>query len=106
MNAQTHPADHNDRVVKTLPFVEALARRMAATMPHSIDIGDLVQDGRAIADAKAQATAIGDDLASTGGPAGLQDKEIVALVAYLQRLGTDIRKAGSVAQRSPLLGGF
>jgi RNA polymerase sigma factor for flagellar operon FliA len=28
-----------------LPFVEALARRMAATMPHSIDLGDLVQDG-------------------------------------------------------------
>jgi len=25
--------------------VEALARRMAATMPHSIDLGDLVQDG-------------------------------------------------------------
>ena len=25
--------------------MEALARRMAATMPHSIDIGDLVQDG-------------------------------------------------------------
>jgi RNA polymerase sigma factor for flagellar operon FliA len=33
------------RVAKTLPFVEALARRMAASMPHSIDIGDLVQDG-------------------------------------------------------------
>src|SRR5581483_2035663 len=27
------------------PFVEALARRMAASMPNSIDIGDLVQDG-------------------------------------------------------------
>jgi RNA polymerase sigma factor for flagellar operon FliA len=33
------------RVVATLPFVEQLARRVAATMPHSIDIGDLVQDG-------------------------------------------------------------
>lgn len=33
------------RVVAGLPFVEALARRMAASMPHSIDIGDLVQDG-------------------------------------------------------------
>jgi RNA polymerase sigma factor for flagellar operon FliA len=28
-----------------LPFVESLARRMASTMPHSIDLGDLVQDG-------------------------------------------------------------
>src|SRR6476660_2075330 len=33
------------RIVAGLPFVEALARRMASSMPHSIDIGDLVQDG-------------------------------------------------------------
>jgi RNA polymerase sigma factor for flagellar operon FliA len=35
----------NSRVEAGLPFVEALARRMAATMPHSIDLSDLVQDG-------------------------------------------------------------
>ena len=35
----------NSRVVAGIPFVEQLARRVAATMPHSIDIGDLVQDG-------------------------------------------------------------
>ena len=35
----------NPRVVASIPFVERLARRVAATMPHSIDIGDLVQDG-------------------------------------------------------------
>ena len=35
----------NPRVLASLPFVEQLARRVAATMPHSIDIGDLVQDG-------------------------------------------------------------
>ena len=33
------------RVTASIPFVEQLARRVAATMPHSIDIGDLVQDG-------------------------------------------------------------
>src|SRR3979490_2423968 len=33
------------RIVAGLPFVEALARRMAASMPNSIDVGDLVQDG-------------------------------------------------------------
>jgi len=43
-NRQLAPAAQ-DRVAKTLPFVEALARRMAASMPHSIDMGDLVQDG-------------------------------------------------------------
>ena len=36
---------HAHRVEAGLPFVEALARRMAATMPHSIDLSDLVQDG-------------------------------------------------------------
>src|SRR5918992_2722810 len=35
----------NPRIEAGLPFVEALARRMAATMPHSIDLSDLVQDG-------------------------------------------------------------
>src|SRR5687767_15651551 len=38
-------ASQAKRVEAGLPFVEALARRMAATMPHSIDISDLVQDG-------------------------------------------------------------
>ncbi len=38
-------AAQSPRIVATLPFVEQLARRVAATMPHSIDIGDLVQDG-------------------------------------------------------------
>ena len=44
MQRQLAPAAQT-RVEKTLPFVEALARRMAASMPHSIDMGDLVQDG-------------------------------------------------------------
>src|SRR6476620_11408638 len=35
----------SQRIVQSLPFVESLARRMASSMPHSIDIGDLVQDG-------------------------------------------------------------
>src|SRR5882672_5306169 len=45
MRAQPVTASHTRRVVQSLPFVEALARRMASTMPHSIDVGDLVQDG-------------------------------------------------------------
>jgi len=44
MRPQLATAD-TARVVNCIPFVEQLARRVAATMPHSIDIGDLVQDG-------------------------------------------------------------
>lgn len=45
MPAQIATASQDRRIVNGLPFVEALARRMAASMPNSIDIGDLVQDG-------------------------------------------------------------
>jgi RNA polymerase sigma factor FliA len=45
MRPQTVSASQNHRIVAGLPFVESLARRMASTMPNSIDIGDLVQDG-------------------------------------------------------------
>ena len=34
-----------DRIAAGLPFVESLARRVASSMPHSIELGDLVQDG-------------------------------------------------------------
>src|SRR5574339_1059593 len=43
MRPQT--GSENPRVIASIPFVEQLARRVAAKMPHSIDIGDLVQDG-------------------------------------------------------------
>ena len=45
MRVQTVSVSQNRRIVAGLPFVESLARRMAASMPNSIDIGDLVQDG-------------------------------------------------------------
>lgn len=45
MTAEQTVDQINPRVEAGLPFVEALARRVAATMPHSIDLGDLVQDG-------------------------------------------------------------
>ncbi|MGE5815619.1 MAG: sigma-70 family RNA polymerase sigma factor, partial [Acidobacteriota bacterium] len=45
MQRQPLTARESDRIVAGVPFVESLARRVAASMPHSIDIGDLVQDG-------------------------------------------------------------
>ena len=45
MQVQPLPAHESKRVVAGLPFVEALARRLASSMPHSIDKGDRVQDG-------------------------------------------------------------
>lgn len=45
MSRQPLAAADRERIARSLPFVESLARRVAATMPNSIDIGDLVQDG-------------------------------------------------------------
>ncbi|HEX2671058.1 MAG TPA: cytochrome-c oxidase, cbb3-type subunit I [Polyangiaceae bacterium] len=42
--------------------------------------------------ARAQASQISTDIKAQGGPAGLEQKKIIALIAYLQRLGTDIKK--------------
>jgi len=47
--------------------------------------------------ARLQAKDVAAEIATEGGPAGLDHKEIVALVAYLQRLGTDIKKGGLAA---------
>jgi RNA polymerase sigma factor for flagellar operon FliA len=45
MQRQPLAARHRDRIAAGLPFVESLARSVAASMPHSIELGDLVQDG-------------------------------------------------------------
>ena len=45
MHRQPLAHDQPDRIAAGLPFVESLARRVASSMPHSIDLGDLVQDG-------------------------------------------------------------
>jgi len=45
MEKQARVQNQEERIEASVPFVQALARRLAASMPHSIDIGDLVQDG-------------------------------------------------------------
>jgi cytochrome c oxidase cbb3-type subunit I/II len=51
--------------------------------------------------ARTQAQQIAADIAQQGGPAGLENTKVVALIAYLQRLGTDIKKTGAVAAAPP-----
>ncbi len=45
MKTQIRTEAQQDRITASMPFVQALARRLAASMPNSINIGDLVQDG-------------------------------------------------------------
>jgi cytochrome c oxidase cbb3-type subunit I/II len=52
--------------------------------------------------ARAQAQDVADKIAQQGGPKGLEDKQVVALIAYVQRLGTDLFATPEVAPAAPL----
>lgn len=54
-------------------------------------------ENQALADAEAQAQKIVDGLAKEGLRVD-PNKEIIALIAYMQRLGTDIKKIDEVAE--------
>ena len=54
---------------------------------------------QAVADARSQAAGIEASIVSAGGPAGLAEKEVVAVIAYLQRLGRDIQESALSAHQ-------
>jgi cytochrome c oxidase cbb3-type subunit I/II len=41
--------------------------------------------------ARTQAEALAAKLVKQGGPRGMENKDVIALIAYMQRLGVDIR---------------
>jgi len=71
----------------------AVAARVNAMAMLGVPYGQLVKPGQAERVARLQATKIASDLVKQGGYPGLEDKKIIALVAYLQRLGTDLKQA-------------
>ena len=64
--------------------------RIDAMAMLGVPYGDAVKHGEDMA--KEQAKLLAAKIEKQGGPAGLENKKIVALVAYLQRLGIDIKK--------------
>jgi cytochrome c oxidase cbb3-type subunit I/II len=69
----------------------ALARGVAAQT--SLGVPYTPEEVRnAVEQARSQAQGIAQAIARQGGPSGLENARIVALIAYLQRLGTDIKK--------------
>jgi cytochrome c oxidase cbb3-type subunit I/II len=74
---------------------DVLAKRVGTMAMLGVPYGDAVTN--AIPMAQAQAEAIAQDVLASGGPGGLADKEIVAIVAYMQRLGRDISTTAQVA---------
>jgi cytochrome c oxidase cbb3-type subunit I/II len=77
----------------------AIQKRVDVMAMLGVPYGDAVNKAPQMA--HDQAKVLADEIVRAGGPAGLESKEIVALVAYLERLGTDIRRAPAVAQFKP-----
>jgi cytochrome c oxidase cbb3-type subunit I/II len=74
-------------LTNTLDF-PGIQRRVDVMVMLGVPYGDAVREAPAMA--RAQAETIARSIQSSGGPADLADKEIVAMVAYLQRLGRDV----------------
>ena len=68
---------------------EGLQVRVRAMAMLGVPYGEAVKDGVAGKLAHVQAHAIAESIVKQGGQAGLEDKKVVALIAYLQRLGHD-----------------
>ncbi|HTI62780.1 MAG TPA: cytochrome-c oxidase, cbb3-type subunit I [Gemmatimonadaceae bacterium] len=82
-----------------------IQRRVDAMAMLGVPYGDAVEQGVARQMAEAQAKQIAAGIAQEGGPAGLERKEIVALAAYLQRLGRDIKTPAVASTGAPAGGG-
>jgi cytochrome c oxidase cbb3-type subunit I/II len=78
-------------LTESLDF-EQIQSRVDAMAMVGVPYGDAVNKAPAMA--RAQAKEIAATIVSEGGPAGLEDKKIIAVVAYMQRLGRDIKVAG------------
>ncbi|HEY6572452.1 MAG TPA: cytochrome-c oxidase, cbb3-type subunit II, partial [Candidatus Eisenbacteria bacterium] len=82
---------------------EGIQSRVNAMAMLGVPYGEAVNHAPEIA--REQAKAVAAVIAEQGGPRGLEDKEITALVAYLQRLGTDIKKPTLTLGDAPVDGG-
>ena len=78
---------------------EAIEKRVGVMSMLGVPYGKAVTE--AIPMAKVQAAIVAADIEKNGGPANLQEQEIVAIVAYIQRLGQDIKLANSPTATTP-----
>ncbi len=81
-------------LTKELDF-SVVQPRVDAMAMLGVPYGDSIH--HAEEQAREQARQLAGEIEAQGGPSGLETKQIVALVAYLQRLGTDIHRAPATA---------
>jgi cytochrome c oxidase cbb3-type subunit I/II len=87
----------NALAIDTIPSRLKAMRRLG--VPYAMT------DDEASADARKQAAEIAAQIKASNGPADLETREVVAVIAYLQRLGTDLFKtpAAPAAPGTPVV---
>ncbi len=80
---------------------DGIQKHVDAMAMLGVPYGDAIN--RAPQMARDQAKLIAASIEATGGPKGLENKEIVALVSYLQRLGRDLKNATAVTTPQPAI---
>jgi cytochrome c oxidase cbb3-type subunit I/II len=105
INADSLMPEYSHLLSTKLNFKSIHQRVLAAKYlgaPYTSEL-EVANDGRTNAEtlAKKQAEKIAVDIATQGGPLGMEDKQIVALIAYMQRLGIDRYKPAPVVEPSP-----
>ncbi len=70
---------------------DAVQARVDAMAMLGVPYGEAVREGRAAEMAREQAARIAKSIADQGGPEGVERQRVIALIAYMQRLGTDIK---------------
>jgi cytochrome c oxidase cbb3-type subunit I/II len=70
---------------------EIIKRKLKTMKALGVPYNDL-EVAEAESNARAEAKTIAEGLIQEGAPSNIEDKEIIALIAYLQRLGSDFKK--------------
>jgi cytochrome c oxidase cbb3-type subunit I/II len=89
LNANSIMPAYEHLLEQPLDF-EGIQRRVDVMAMLGVPYGENVKNGKAVEAARVQAKQIADDLVKQGGFEGMGDKKVIALVAYMQRLGKDI----------------
>lgn len=83
---------HNDMKTSNIPAKIRTLQKLDVPYPDGYDV-------KALDDLKAQAKKIAENLRSQDIKGADENKEIIAMIAYLQRLGTDIKNVKNVSSK-------
>jgi cytochrome c oxidase cbb3-type subunit I/II len=80
---------------------DGIQKRVNTMAMLGVPYGEAVKNGKAVENARQQAAEVADILVKQGGYPEMADKKVIALVAYLQRMGTDLTKAAEEPAPAP-----